>query len=121
MKLTPNRIKYYDAIKAELEDIGRGIAKGLATWLYCESFEVENEGINFSLWQYGCRGGANEGWESIVVTFDELSRDNVISVVVDRFKQQQEAKRQQQEAHKLAEQERTERATLERLQQKYNK
>lgn len=120
MRLTPNRIRYYDSIKSELEDIGSAIAKNLKSFLYCESVEVGSDDVRFSLWQHGCRGGNNEHWASISVSLEDLSKPDIATIVTNRFQEQEAAEKKKIEEAKRAEQERQERATLEKLRQKYD-
>ena len=119
MKLTSKCLRFYDEVHQALDTIGSDIAKKIGSFLFCESFEVRYDSVTFHIWQSGCRGAPSEGWDTIEVPFQTLLLENPALIVATQYNAKLAAKKALSEAKRLEEQERTERAMLEKLQQKY--
>ena len=119
IELNKKVIQFYDQVRIEIENIGDAIARGIDGSLYCESHEITHAKIDYHIWQYGCRGGSNEGWAVISVFFEDFEKPDVIEIVVRDFKAIQVLKKQYDEEHRKKQIERQELAELERLKKKY--
>jgi len=120
MKLNAKCLRFYDNVHQELYGIGTAIADSLGSHLYCESFEILQNGVQFNIWQAGIRGGSNEAWTLIDVSFETLLLDDPISTIVTQIKAKRQAEKELADKQKQERVEREERATLERLKQKYS-